>query len=269
MTALSVLLADGRLADAIGELTARVRTAPGDADARITLAELLCLAGAFERAEAQLAIVAQQTTDRPIALARMRHLVRAALARQAWFDDAAVPALLAEPTAVQRAAMELALAVRGNDAAAAAATLDRAEALRPKLGGEADGATGMVAFDDCRDVDDGSAWFLEVLTHDGNYMWTDLGLIETLRFTPPQRPIDLLWRETRMTLRDGRVADVAVPAQYVAADADEPQRLALSTEWRDGPGGTVHGVGQRVLLLGEDAVPLLELAEIRFSRPAS
>ncbi len=265
---LADLLAEGRLSDAIAQVTGRLRGAPADAASRTTLAELLCLAGAFERAEAQLAIVAQQTTDRPVALARMRHLIRAALAREAWFRDAAVPALLAEPTELQRLAMALALAVRAGDAAAVAAALDGAEAARPRLAGEADGSDGTMGFDDLRDVDDGSAWFLEILTHDGNYMWTDLGTVEALSFTRPRRPIDLLWREARMTLRDGRVADIAVPAQYVAPAAEERHRVALATDWEDGPGGTARGIGQRVLLLGDAARPILEIDAIRFQQPA-
>lgn len=264
---LAALLSGGRLTDAIAQVTARLRTTPADAASRTTLAELFCLSGSFEKAEAQLAIVVQQTTDRPVALARMRHLIRAAVAREAWFRDAAVPALLAEPNSLQRAALALALAVRAGDATGAAASLDAAETARPKCAGAATDLAGTFEFDDMRDVDDASAWFLEILTHDGSYMWTDLSTVEKLTFKRPERPIDLLWRETRMVLSDGRVADIVVPAQYVCADAHETQRLALSTDWQDGPGGTAHGVGQRIFLLGEEARPILELDEVRFDRP--
>ena len=99
------LLIEGKLADALLETTARLRSSPNDTDARANLAELLCLAGDFERAETQLAILAQQTVDRPVAIARMRHLVRAALARAAWFIDGAVPTLVAEPGTAQQAAL--------------------------------------------------------------------------------------------------------------------------------------------------------------------
>lgn len=260
--AIRAALAEGRLGDATTQLLARVRATPTDAAARSTLAELLCLAGAFDRAEAQLAVVAQQTVDRPVALARMRHLIRAALAREAWFETAAVPALLAEPSAAERAALALALVLRAGDGPATAAALGVAEAARPHLAGTVDGTP----FDDIRDVDDRCAWFWEILTHDGHYMWTDLAKVEAIAFTPPQRPIDLLWREARLTLWDGRVADIVVPAQYVDAGADERQRLAMSTDWRDGPGGAATGVGQRVLLLGEEARPILEITDIRFDR---
>ncbi len=164
------LLDDGHLAQAIDRLSAQLRNAPADHAARSALAELLCLSGAFERAEAQLAVLAQQTIDRPVAIARMRHLIRAALAREAWFNDAAVPALLQEPTALQRLAVALAIALREGAADEAAALLAELEARRPRPAGVADG----VAFDDWRDGDDRSAWFFEVMTQDGGYLWVDL-----------------------------------------------------------------------------------------------
>ena len=93
--------------------------------------------------------------------------------------------------------------------------LEEAEAARPRIAGTADGA----AFDDWRDVDDRSAWFIEMLTGDGGYMWVDPATVAGLRFSPAARPIDLLWREARMALHDGRVADIVVPAQYPASAA--------------------------------------------------
>ena len=266
MTSATALLQEGRLAEAVAETTARLRSAPDDRVARTTMAELLCLAGAFDRAEAQLTILAQQTVDRPVAIARTRHLIRAALAREAWFNEAAVPTLVAEPGPAQQAALRLAVAMRAGDDAAIAHWLELAEASRPHMRGSADG----VAFDDFRDGDDRCAWFLDILTQDGNYLWVDLTTVERLEFSAVSRPIDLLWREVRMTLRDGRAADVAIPAQYVApagASVTEEHRLARRTDWQDGPGGTVLGIGQRLMVLGEDATPILDINEIRFDAP--
>ncbi len=266
---LATLLADGHLAQAIGASTARLKASATDTAARANLAELLCLAGDFDRAEAQLAILAQQTTDRPVAIARMRHLIRAALAREAWFNDAAVPTLVTEPGPGQQAALRLAIAMHAGGADEVAAALEAAEAARAHPAGRADGA----AFDDLRDADDRCAWFLDILTLDGNYVWVDMAAVESLVFTPPSRPIDLLWREVRLGLNDGRVAEVVVPAQYVAprdgaTTVEEAHRLAGRTDWRDAPGGAVLGLGQRLWLVGDDARPILELTELSFDRPA-
>ena len=264
LTDIAAMLDEGRLSPAIEILGARLRAAPTDHPARALLAELLCLAGAFDRAEAQLAVLAQQTVDRPVAIARLRHLIRAAGAREAWFTQGAVPALLGEPTLAQRAAMELALAMRsGGDASPVPDLLARAEELRAKTAGTADGA----AFDDLRDVDDRCAWFLEILTGDGGYMWVDMATVAGLRFQPAARPIDLLWRDARMALHDGRVADIVIPAQYVSPAPTETQRLAQETDWTELPGGAFAGAGQRLWLAGEEARGVLDLHEITFAPP--
>ena len=267
---LSDLLAGGRLADAVAQASARVRTAPSDHAARTLLAELLCLQGEFDRAEAQLAVVAQQTVDRPVAIARLRHLIRAAVAREAWFAEGAVPSLAEAPTPLQRIAIELAVATREGDAGRAAALLEQAEAARPKVSGVADG----VAFDDWRDACDRCAWFLDILTQDGGYIWIDPATVAGLRFTPAARPVDLLWREARMALRDGRVAEIVVPAQYprlgaagATAGAGDVHRLAQQTDWCDLPGGASAGIGQRLWLMGEEGRSLLDLAEVTFAAP--
>ncbi len=262
---IAAMLDAGSLSPAIDMLGARLRSAPSDHLARTLLAELLCLAGAFDRAEAQLAVLAQQTVDRPVAIARLRHLIRAASAREAWFSQGAVPALLGEPTPAQRAAMELAVAMRAGDAPRVADKLAEAETLRAKTPGMADG----VAFDDLRDVDDRCAWFLEILTGDGGYMWVDMATVAGLRFQPAARPIDLLWREARMALHDGRVADIVVPAQYVSPAPSDAQRLAQVTDWKEGPGGAFTGSGQRLWLAGEDARGVLDLNEVTFTAAPS
>lgn len=264
MSDLKALLDGGRLADAVAGLGARLRAAPADHAARTTLAELLCLEGAYERAEAQLAIVAQQDVARPVAIARMRHLIRAAMAREAWFAQGAVPALLAAPNAPQRLAIELAMAMSVGDGLGVPDLLAQAEAARPHCAGQADG----VAFEDWRDVDDRSAWFLEVFSHDGGYLWVDPASVAGLRFTPASRPIDLLWREARMELHDGRVAEIVVPAQYPGVATDDAQRLARSTDWQEQPGGAWVGTGQRLWLLGEEAHGVLDLGELSFAAPA-
>ncbi len=259
--AVDVALSDGRLTDAIASVTARLRTAAVDKESRLLLSELLCLAGAFDRAEAQLAILAQQDAERPIRIARLRHLVRAAIARTAWYEQGAVPALLSDPTQVQRAALALGLAMREGDVARIEASLAGAEATRPNLAGIADG----VPFDELRDVDDRSAWFLEVFTEDGGYLWIDWSRVAGLQFAgAPKRPIDLLWRDARMTLHDGTVADIVVPAQYASEASTDQERLARRTEWQDGPGGAVTGRGQRVWLVGDEARDILSLRTVTF-----
>lgn len=243
-------------------LAARVRSAPADPAARLALAEALILSGALDRAEAQLAALAQLDATIPVRVARLRHLIRAEAARHAWYEMGAAPNLVASPAPAQMAALRIMAALRAGDGSAAAEA-EATEAARTPLAGTLDG----VAFDDFRDLDDLAVNYLEVLTADGGYLWVDWGNVQSLRFMPPARPMDLLWREARLTLRDGTAADVVVPAQYVAPETTDAHRLARVTDWRE-ENGLVRGAGQRVFLVGDGDVGILGMSDLRFTAPA-
>lgn len=241
----------------IARLSAAVRSKPSDAAARFALAEALILSGAFDRAENQLSTLAQLDATMPVRIARLRHLLRAEVARHAWYGTGAAPNLVAAPAPAQLAALSIQVALReGGDAGPAAM---QAEEARAPLAGTLDGQ----AFDDFRDLDDLCACYLEVLTGDGGYLWVDWAAVASLRFTPPARPLDLLWREVRLTLRDGRAADLVVPAQYVSPDPDDAHRLSQRTDWRE-EGGLVRGAGQRCFLVGEEDKSILSMTDLCF-----
>ncbi len=249
------------LADGLARLAAAVRAKPADVATRLALAEALILAGAFDRAEQQLSTLAQLDATMPVRIARLRHLLRAEAARHAWYGSGAAPNLVAAPRAAQRAALAIAVAVReGVDAGPLAAA---AEEARLPLAGTLDGER----FDDLRDLDDLAACYLEVLTADGGYLWVDWQDVASLRFEPPARPLDLLWREARLTMVDGRAADLVVPAQYVAPAPEDAHRLSRRTDWREAA-GLVRGAGQRCFLVGEEDRGVLSMTELRFDAPA-
>ena len=41
-------------------------------------------------------------------------------------------------------------------------------------------------------------------------------------------------------------------------------RLGRETDWREADGGPVRGVGQRLFIMGDDAVAMMDLDNIRF-----
>jgi protein involved in temperature-dependent protein secretion len=65
---IATLLLQARLAEAAVQATDRVKANPLDTTARILLADLLCLQGAFERADAQLQIASHTRRTMPSAL---------------------------------------------------------------------------------------------------------------------------------------------------------------------------------------------------------
>ncbi|KTS38105.1 hypothetical protein NS228_13570 [Methylobacterium indicum] len=255
--ALADLLAEGRLDEAVAAAGRGVKTRPGDVAARVTLAELLILQGTLDRAEAQLQVAAEQAPAEAPALAILRHLLRGAVARVAWYETGAVPDFVDGPTPRQAEAMRLALAVRAGDAEAAGTARAALEAMPPVRARVDDGAAQEV-----RDACDLSQAGFEALTLAGRYLWLAPERIESLAFSAPKRPRDLLWRRAEARLRDGREATFLVLAQYHDPAASEAERLARETAWIAAPGGVVRGRGQRVWLVGDEARDLLTIARI-------
>src|SRR5262249_12923833 len=123
---------------------------------------------------------------------------------------------------------------------------------------------------DFRDLDDLTSCVIEALTTNGQYYWVPLARVESLEFREPGRPRDLLWRRTRLVMRDGPDIEVFCPVLYPgsSAESDDPIRLGRATDWRGGDGSPVRGVGQRTFLVGDEAVPILEIQEVTFDPPA-
>jgi type VI secretion system protein ImpE len=65
------------------------------------------------------------------------------------------------------------------------------------------------------------------------------------------------------------VGDVFVPALYVGShgNEDDQVRLGRMTSWRAIEDQLVAGAGQRVFLVDDDEVSLLELRDVEFDRP--
>lgn len=258
-SALAEHLAAGRLDAAATAAAQAVKARPADAAARVMLAELLILQGALDRAEAQLQVATEQAPAEAPAIALLRHLLRGATARVAWYETGAVPDFIDGPTPRQAEAMRLALAVRADDPEAAATARRNLEAMPPPRARIDDGPA-----EEIRDVCDLSQAGLEVLTLAGRYLWLAPERVESLAFSAPKRPRDLLWRRCETRLRDGREATFLVLAQYQDPDANEAERLARETAWIDAPGGAVRGRGQRVWLVGEAARDLLTIERVAF-----
>ena len=59
-----------------------------------------------------------------------------------------------------------------------------------------------------------------------------------------------------------------LPAVYATDEPlTDPLRLGRETDWREADGGPVRGVGQRLFIVGEDAVPIMDLGNFRFDVP--
>ena len=251
----------GRLDDAVAAAQAALRKAPTDINARVLLGELLAFTGNLERADVVLDAASAIDPSTALVVAEFRQLIRADMARRQLFRDGRVPEFLADPTETQRLQLAALVAFRAGDLPEAKRQAEAAEAARPR----APGRHADVAFDDIRDADDLLAGSFEVLTTTGKYFWIPGERVQSLEFHAPKRPRDLLWRRASMSVAEGPDGEVYLPAIYAV---DEPMsdtlRLGRETDWRETEGGPVRGIGQRMFIVGEDAVPMLELGAFRF-----
>ena len=260
----------GDIQAAIQAQNTEVKAHPADIDRRGFLAELLCFAGNLDRADLMLDTVLKQAPASAPAIALFRQVIRAELARRQLFAEGRVPEFLGEPEPSLQQALAATIALREGHVAEALAAVTRAEESRPPVPGTHNGQP----FDDLRDIDDVTAGLFEVLTSTGKYYWVPMARVERIEFRAVERPRDLIWRRAHMVVSDGPDGEVYLPALYcpVGAEAetrwDDRARLGRVTDWVGGDGAPVRGIGQRTLLVGDEAIPLLELGTIDFG-PAS
>ncbi len=258
----SELIHAGKLKEATAAALDEVRTHPTDAGRRLLLAELLCFGGEFERADNHLDAMGQSDPQTMPWILTFRQLIRAAQARQDFFEAGRLPEFLAKPEGPVSLLLEASILVRDRALPEAAQLLDQAEASRPKPSGTCDGQS----FHDFRDLDDQTSCVLEVLTSNGTYYWIPMAQIESIEFHEPTRSRDLIWRRTHLIVNDGPDGEVYVPVLYpgAAAEPDDLIRLGRSTDWRGGDASPVRGVGQRTFLVGDEARSIMELKTITF-----
>ncbi len=257
----AALFRAGKLDDAVATAQAALRKAPTDLNARVLLGELLAFTGNLERADVVLDAASAIDPTTALVVAEFRQLIRADMARRQLFRDGRVPEFLADPTEVQQLQLAALVALRAGDTAEAARQAEAAEAARPR----APGKHGDAAFDDLRDADDLLAGSFEVLTTTGKYFWIPTERVVTLEFHAPKRPRDLLWRRASMSVAAGPDGEVYLPAIYISDDPlTDALRLGRETDWRQADGGPVRGAGQRLFIVGEDAVAMMDLGNFRF-----
>lgn len=256
------LYREGRLKEAIEAVTAEVKRHPTDTTRRGFLAELLLIDGAFERADTHLDLLQNGEQQAAPQYALIRQMARAEQWRRQFWSEGRVPEFVGLPDEDLKLRLKAAVALRSGQPAEAAKLIEEAAAARKPVPGTAAGRP----FADFHDLDDVCAGFFEVLTSTGKYFWIPTSVVESLEFHAPARPRDLVWRRARMIVAGGPDGEVFLPTVYGATLADAPDaiKLSLSTDWRGGDGAPVQGVGQRMFMVGDDAVAINDLTEVRF-----
>lgn len=223
------LYAAGQLQAAIDALGTELRHHPSDAARRSFLFELTSFAGEWERALKQLDVLAAGGEMAEAGAATYRAAITAERVREHMFDTGDFPAS------------------------------DAPEPVSGRLNGE--------PFTSIRDADPRLGARLEVMAG-GRYLWIPFAHLAGVSMDKPARLRDLRWTPARVgvgpAMRDLELGEVLLPALTPAAwrHADDEIRLGRAVEWDELADGTFAPVGQKVLLVDDRYVPLLEVREL-------
>ena len=229
MTAQSLYQA-GRLDDAIEALGAELRSNPTDAQRRTFLFELLCFAGNYDRAAKQLEILSQGGQQAAMGTLLYQSALHAERTRQDMFANNTLPLASGPNTPVS-------------------------------------GTLNGKPFSSIEDGDPRVGPRLELFAA-GQYTLMPLAHIESVRMEAPKRLRDLLWAPAIVraapSFKGTDLGEILVPiiAPGSWQDEDDTVRLGRSTAWIALDDGREAPIGQRVLRVDGDEVPLLEVREL-------
>ena len=226
------LYAAGRLDSAIEQLGAELRSDPTDARRRSFLFELLTFAGAYDRAEKQLDVLARAGAQAEAGTLLYRAALTAERVREHMF-----------------------------------ATRDFPTSPAP---GPVSGTLDGRPFLSITDADPRLGARLEVMAG-GRYLWIPFAHLAAVHLDAPKRLRDLHWAPARVatgpSVRDMERGEVLRPLLTPGAwrPDDGDIRLGRAADWEELPGGDFAPVGQKLLRVDDDVIPLVEVRELVIS----
>lgn len=222
----------GKLDEAIQALGADLRSNPGDVQKRTFLFELLCFAGQYDRAEKQLDALAGTSKETDMGTLLYRAALHAERMRHDLFAKREYPVTTAGTVSLQGT-------INGQP-------FKKLEDADPRLGAR-----------------------LEVYAA-GAYLWLPFEHISRIQMQPPKRLRDLIWItalvHTSEAFKGRELGEVLVPAlqPFSWRHQDEQVRLGRVTDWQQEETGEAVPVGQKMLLVDDEELPILEVREIEF-----
>ncbi len=226
----------GELDRAIEVLGEELRENPTDARRRTFLFELLCFAGRRDRAEKQLDALARDGQEAEMGALLYRAALHADGERDRKFEDEDFSRASSGPAPVSGT-----------------------------LNGE--------RFESLQDADPRIGARLEVFAG-GEYMWLPLEHVASLRVEKPQRLRDLLWVPAQVQvgpeLHALELGEVLLPvlSPLTSRSSEDALRLGRATDWAETSDGIPYPVGQKLFLVDDEAVPVLEVRELVIDAPA-
>ena len=219
----------GQLQAALEALSLEMRSHPADATRRSFLFELLTFAGDWDRALKQLDVLAQAGQMAEAGTLLYRAAITAERVREHMFDTGDFPAGAAPEPVV--------------------------------------GTLNGTPFASIRDADPRIGARLEVMAG-GRYLWIPFAHLAGVTMQAPARLRDLHWAPAHVavgpSIREQELGEVLLPAITPAAwrHSDDAVRLGRATEWEELPDGEFAPAGQKILVVDDRYVPLLDVREL-------
>lgn len=223
----------GKLNEAIEALSVELRDNPTDAQRRTFLFELLCFAGAYDRAEKHLDVLANSGPQSGMGALVYHSAIHAERLRQTMFEKQQFPLTEGEAT-------------------------------------EFSGTLNGKPFESMEDADPRLGSKLELFAA-GQYMWVPMAHIASIKAEAPKRLRDLIWIpalvRTGPEFRGQELGEVLLPAMTPLASrhADPEIRLGRATDWEELEDGSYAPVGQKLLLVDGVEIPLLDVRELEIN----
>ncbi len=239
------LYREGNLTGAIGQLQNYLRDSPADKEARVFLFELLCFTGEFDRARKHLLLLAGDSNENRLGTAFYAAALTAEEERQRWYETPAFAGAESEATGQQ-------------------------DCVEPDS--VVSGIWNGRPFSGIRDIDPRLGPSLEFLTA-GKYHRIEFRNLKAIRLDEPKRLRDLYWRSANIELCEemsseslhGVLIPVLYPQSYLFDD--DQTRLGRTTDFAISGSGQELPFGQRILLIGDQEVPLLDIRSVAFGPP--
>ncbi|OAN11064.1 hypothetical protein A3K86_19010 [Photobacterium jeanii] len=252
MKNLNVRLREESLNVIIADFIEKLKLNPTDCDLRCSFIELLCIDGQFERADQQVSLLIKQRPEYLVGGNNLRQLIHAAQSRIDYFNGHASAQLLVGETETFEHFVALNMARLSNDIEDIEQRTTQLEATRKVARLKVNGKV----HEDCRELDDSLAGYLELFGTDGGYYLVPFDAIDRLEFKPVTSLIELVWRKVDIEVAGGPSGDAFVPITYIASETDA-QKLGRETDWLEISGTqTVVGQGLKMWLVGEEAIAL-------------
>jgi type VI secretion system protein ImpE len=270
--AAELLLRDGKVDEALAELTQQVRAKPSDAKLRTFLFQLLAVQGQWQRALTQLS-TAGELDAATLAMVQMyREAIGCELLRAEIFAGKRSPVIFGQPDEWLALLTEsLRLVAEGkhreaaelrNRAFEAAPATSGTLTLETRRGGD-EPESRAANFEWLADADPRLGPVCEAV-FSGRYYWVPFSRIRSIVLERPADLRDFVWMPVHFVWANGGDTVGLIPTRYPASETsrDPLVRLARKTDWNEVSPDTALGAGQRMLATDAGEYALLDVRRI-------